>query len=240
VVWRVKPADQPGAGAIAETGPQRAVLAVRGGTGDRSLRDGKQHVVRVIVVGGGIGGLSAAIALRRAGHEAVVLERAPRIDRAGAGITIFGNGMRALGRLEVAAAVASRAAAVRRSAVLTCGGRELASVPAELLAGTVAIHRAELLAVLAEAAGELRLGQEVIEVQHDDHEIVARTAGGAEEHGDLLVGADGLHSEVRRVICDARPCYAGYTAWRGVAAVAVESGRLTESWGVGERFGLSG
>jgi 2-polyprenyl-6-methoxyphenol hydroxylase-like FAD-dependent oxidoreductase len=201
-------------------------------------RDGNDRVVRVIIVGGGIGGLSAAIAFRKAAHEVVVLERAPRIERAGAGITIFANGMHALGRLGVASAVASRAAPVRRSAVLTCGGRELASVPAALLAGTVAIHRAKLQAVLAEEAGELRLGQEVIEVQQDDREIVARTAGATEERGDLLVGADGLHSVVRRVICDARPRRAGYTAWRGVAAVAVAPGRLTESWGVGERFGL--
>jgi 2-polyprenyl-6-methoxyphenol hydroxylase-like FAD-dependent oxidoreductase len=55
--------------------------------------------VRIIVVGGGIAGLSAAIALRRAGNEVVVLERARRIDPVGAGITLFANAMRALDRL---------------------------------------------------------------------------------------------------------------------------------------------
>ena len=49
--------------------------------------------MRAIVVGGGIGGLSAAIGLRGAGHEPVVLERAPRIDPVGAGITLFANAM---------------------------------------------------------------------------------------------------------------------------------------------------
>jgi len=68
--------------------------------------------------------------------------------------------------------------------------------------------------------------------------VVARTADGGEERGDLLVGADGLSSVLRRAIAEVPTRYAGYTAWRGVCSVPVEPGRLTESWGVGERFGL--
>src|SRR5262249_30312367 len=114
--------------------------------------------VRVIVVGGGIGGLSAAAGLRGTGHEVVVLERAPRIDPVGAGITLFANAMRALARLGVRGAVAARGATARHSAILTSAGRELARVPPDLLEGTVAIRRADLQAVLADAAGEVRLG----------------------------------------------------------------------------------
>jgi 2-polyprenyl-6-methoxyphenol hydroxylase-like FAD-dependent oxidoreductase len=79
--------------------------------------------LRVIVVGGGIGGLGAAIALSRAGHEVVVLERASRLDSVGAGITLFANAMRALDRLGVGDAVRGRGAAARHSAILTSGGR---------------------------------------------------------------------------------------------------------------------
>src|SRR5262245_13746329 len=194
--------------------------------------------MRVIVVGGGIGGLSAAIGLRAAGHEVVVLERAPRLDPVGAGITLFANAMRALARLGVGEAVVARGAAAKRSTILTSAGRELVQVPADLLEGTVAIHRADLQAVLAEAAGEVRLGVEVTAVEQDAGAVIMRAGTGAEEHGDLVVGADGLGSVVRRAIADTRPRYAGYTAWRGVSPVAIEPGRLSESWGVGERFGL--
>jgi 2-polyprenyl-6-methoxyphenol hydroxylase-like FAD-dependent oxidoreductase len=194
--------------------------------------------MRLIVVGGGIAGLSTAIALRKTGHEVVVLEQAPRIDPLGAGISLFANAMKALDRLGVAAAVATRGAAAARSAILTRQGRELTRVPSDLLEGTIALHRADLQAELAAASGDVRLGVKVTSVEQGEDGVVARTSDGGEERGDLLVGADGLSSVVRHAIADVPIRYAGYTAWRGVSSVPVEAGRLTESWGVGERFGL--
>jgi 2-polyprenyl-6-methoxyphenol hydroxylase-like FAD-dependent oxidoreductase len=194
--------------------------------------------VRVIVVGGGIAGLSAAIGLRRSGHETIVLERATRIDPVGAGLTLFANAMSALDRLGMRDAVAAHGAPAKRSAILTWEGRELAQVPRDLLEGTIAIHRADLQRELAAAAGEVRLGAEITALEQHGDGVVARGADGSEERGDLLVGADGLSSVLRSEIADVRPRYAGYTAWRGVSPVPVEPGRLTESWGVGERFGL--
>jgi 2-polyprenyl-6-methoxyphenol hydroxylase-like FAD-dependent oxidoreductase len=194
--------------------------------------------VRVIVVGGGIAGLSAAIGMRRSGHEVIVLERAPRIDPIGAGLTLFANAMSALDRLGMRDAVAAQGAPAKRSAILTSKGEELVHVPQDLVAGTIAIHRADLQRELAAAAGEVRLGVEITAVEQHEDGVVARGTDGSEEEGDLLLGADGLSSVIRSAIADVQPRYVGYTAWRGISAAAVEPGRLTESWGVGERFGL--
>jgi 2-polyprenyl-6-methoxyphenol hydroxylase-like FAD-dependent oxidoreductase len=199
---------------------------------------GDHHTVRVVVIGGGIAGLSAAIALRDSGHDVVVLEQARRIDPVGAGITLFSNAMKALDRLGVGKAVAARGAAVTRSAILTREGRELARVPLDLLSGTIAVHRADLQAELTIAAGDVRLGVEVTAIEQHADKVVAKGAHGSSVQGDLIVGADGLGSVARQAIAEAPVRYAGYTAWRGVSSVPVERGRLTESWGIGERFGL--
>jgi FAD-dependent urate hydroxylase len=161
--------------------------------------------MRVIVVGGGIAGLSAAIGLRRSGHEVIVLERAPRIDPIGAGLTLFANAMGALDRLGMREAVAAQGAAAKRSAILTWEGRELAQVPRDLLEGTIAVHRADLQRELAAAAGEVRLGAEITAAEQRNDGVVARGADGSEEVGDLLVGADGLSSVIRPAIADVRP-----------------------------------
>lgn len=193
---------------------------------------------RVIIVGGGIGGLSVAIALRRGGHEPVVLERAPRLEAVGAGITLFANAMNALARLGVAEAISAAGCPASRSAILTSDGRELTTLSPDLLQGAVAIHRADLQDALLGAAGEVRLGAEVTSVDQDADGVVVHAADGSQERGDLLIGADGMWSLVRASIAPARPRYAGYTAWRGISPVSINAGRLSESWGAGERFGL--
>jgi 2-polyprenyl-6-methoxyphenol hydroxylase-like FAD-dependent oxidoreductase len=194
--------------------------------------------MRVIVVGGGIGGLGAAIALGRGGHDVVVLEQAPRLDPVGAGITLFANAMAALERLGVGSVVRRRGSAARRSAILTDTGRQLTALPTDLLHDAVAIHRGDLQAALLRASPAVRLGAEVASVQVTPDGVTAALADQSEEVGELLVGADGLRSVVRPSVAPSAPCYGGYTAWRGISQLGIESGRLTESWGMGERFGL--
>ena len=195
--------------------------------------------MRVIVVGGGIGGLSIAIALRRAGIETTVLERTSKLEAAGAGITLFGNAMRGLEQLGVRDAVAKRSAAARRVAILTSEGGALSEMPPDLFEESTATHRGDLQEALAEAAGELRLDSEVTSVQEDGRGVGLQLADGSAERGDLVIGADGVQSAIRRQLWPGtQPRYAGYTAWRGVTQFSLEPGRLTESWGRGQRFGL--
>lgn len=194
--------------------------------------------MRALVAGGGIGGLGIAGALRRGGHEVVVLEQAARLDHAGAGITLFANAMRALDSLGIGDAVRGQGSAARYSAIQTRDGRVLTTVPDELLEGAVAVHRGDLQAALLKAAGEVRVGAQVTGVEQTAEAAIAKLADGSVQAGDLLVGADGLRSRVRAAVAPSVLRYSGYTAWRGVSPVRIETGHLSESWGIGERFGL--
>jgi 2-polyprenyl-6-methoxyphenol hydroxylase-like FAD-dependent oxidoreductase len=187
-----------------------------------------------IVVGAGIGGLATAAALRRCGWQPIVLERAAELRPVGAAIGLAPNAIRVLEALGVGEAVLATGAQAASAAILTADGHVLCELPADLAAGSVAILRSDLQAILAH--GDERLGAEVSGVSPDGS---VRLTDGTVAQASLVVGADGLHSVVRRGVAPGgRLRYAGYTAWRGVVDLPVEPGRWTESWGRGGRFGL--
>ena len=201
--------------------------------------------LKALVIGGGMGGLSAAIGLRRAGLEVEVFERTPELREIGAGLSLWPNAVKALDRLGIAAEVRSRAVPEVAGAIRTSNGAILFATSARDLERafgevTVMVHRAELQTVLVHALGasSIRLGATCTSFEQDASGVTARFADGSTARGDLLVGADGLHSVVRAQLHgNLKPAYAGYTAWRAVVPFAPE--RLTpgESWGRGARFG---
>jgi 2-polyprenyl-6-methoxyphenol hydroxylase-like FAD-dependent oxidoreductase len=204
--------------------------------------------LQAAIIGGGIGGLTAAIALRQVGVAALVYERAPKLEKVGAGLTLWPNAMAALGMLGLAEAVAATGGPIVESQVRTWNGRVLAAMPVgrvskKLGAKPVCIHRADLQRVLLEALGEgvVQLGFECIRFQQDEAGVIARFANGKEAQADLLIGADGLHSAVRaQLLGHDKPRYAGYTAWRGITLYedqALSGGISFVSWGRGREFG---
>lgn len=205
-------------------------------------------LVRAIVVGGGIGGLTAAIALRRIGVEVVVFERAGELREIGAGISLWVNAMKALERIGLAEAVRETGREEIGGTIRTPDGETLSKIPADALEErfglNVVLRRPDLqrvlLAALDEAGGLMRLGVECLGFWQDGSGVAAYFADGREETGDLLVGADGLNSAIRaRLFGDERPRYAGFTAWRGLADLG--DGREEpgfEAWGRGGVFGL--
>ncbi len=181
----------------------------------------------VTVAGGGIGGLAAALALAQRGAAVTVLEQAQAITEVGAGIQVSPNGWRVLQALGVADAVAAtspRSQAVRlrdfrRGAEVFAMPLDRADQPWHL------VHRADLVAVLAEAAEAagvtLRLGTRVAAIRPEPMATHLTLAdGGTEMHG-LTLAADGLHSHARAAIDPkSRAFFTGQVAWRCTIPVA--------------------
>lgn len=180
------------------------------------------------IAGAGIGGLTAAIALARAGVSVDVFEQAGRLEEVGAGIQLSPNAMRVLEELEVAddlASVASWPAALE----LRMGesGRRIFSIPMGRRAvekygvGYAHLHRADLIAVLRAAAvaagARVMLGARVIETVEENNKVRVGLSTGDVGRFDLLIGADGLHSAVReKAIAHDSARFTGCVAWRMV------------------------
>jgi 2-polyprenyl-6-methoxyphenol hydroxylase-like FAD-dependent oxidoreductase len=201
--------------------------------------------MKAIIIGAGIGGLAAAIGLRRAGLDVSIFERAAPFAEVGAGITLWPNAVKALAQLGLGDSLRSISVLEGQGGIRTPRGTLLASGAAadlerEFGAPTLAMHRAELHAVLLSALGaaSVRLGEQCVGFEQGERSVTALFTDGRRESADLLIGADGLRSVVRAQLHGNRaPRYAGYTAWRAV--LPFEHARLLpgETWGAGARFG---
>jgi 2,6-dihydroxypyridine 3-monooxygenase len=168
--------------------------------------------LRVIVMGGSLAGLAAAVFLRRAGVEAVVFERSPRplIGR-GAGIVLHPAVFRALDRDP--GEISARADVLR---YLDARGAIASEQPcAYRFISYAALHRLMLEGLEPEA---YHLGTEVRDFEQDDEGVDVEVAGRGAERGQVLICADGIHSTARRkLVPEVEPVYAGYVGWRGTA-----------------------
>jgi len=209
----------------------------------------RRAVERALIAGAGIGGLTAALALRHAGIAVSVFERADTLVGVGAGLTLWANAITALRQIGCGDLLESVGKPERSSRILSWRGATLTTLPVEALtrrfgALMVGVHRAELQFALLAALGPdvVRTGGACTGFHQDDAQVWAHLADGQQIAGDVLIGADGLRSVVRaQLFGAAAPRYAGYTAWRGVAQSAARQwneGMVTESWGAGRRFGL--
>jgi 2-polyprenyl-6-methoxyphenol hydroxylase-like FAD-dependent oxidoreductase len=203
----------------------------------------------VLIAGGGIGGLTLACALRRAGLRATVFERAELLRPVGAGITVQMNAMAALRTLGLADEVAATGATFNAGDMRQSSGKVLThftfdALQREFGVPVIGIHRARLQAVLLAHAGEehVHMGRAVTAFHDDGQRVMVELSDGSTATGDVLVGADGLHSVVRRAVLGDTPLrYSGYTSCRGVtrALSLVENpGHNWETWGAGARFGI--
>jgi len=182
-------------------------------------------MTRVVIIGGGIGGLTAANALSRAGIEVAVYEAAAELKEIGAGVALHPNAMKVLRAIGVEGSVREVAGQApwqvmrnwKTGRVISRTSREQQAASFGITGATV--HRADLLDVLAGAlpASLVTLGQRCTGVRPDGNLAVARFADGSEVEADVIVGADGIHSQVRTSLFgpDA-PRFTGKICYRSV------------------------
>ncbi|HEX8283595.1 MAG TPA: FAD-dependent monooxygenase [Pyrinomonadaceae bacterium] len=201
--------------------------------------------MRILIVGGGIGGLAAALTLGREGFRATVFEQAPELLEVGAGIAVWPNAFRVMERLGLGGEVLGRAGRIERASWLGRDGTTYKHFAfPETGSPAVALRRSDLQATLRGAlpAGSLHLGKTFAGYADRGGEVVARFDGGEEVACDVLVGADGLHSRVGAQLLGAsEPVYRGYSVWRGVARLAgaaLPPETALEVYGEGRRFGV--
>jgi 2-polyprenyl-6-methoxyphenol hydroxylase-like FAD-dependent oxidoreductase len=173
-----------------------------------------------MIVGAGIGGLTAAVSLRQAGRDVVVFEQMDALLEVGAGFTMNSNAVTAVRELGLDKAVEERGAELTRFVHHTRKGKVLAEWPTGQIsqnvgAPIVGIGRPDVQRILAESLDgvEIRFGHACTGVDQDASGVTARFANGAEERGGVLVGADGSRSTVRSVYDQTERRYSGYTTW---------------------------
>jgi 2-polyprenyl-6-methoxyphenol hydroxylase-like FAD-dependent oxidoreductase len=206
------------------------------------------NIKTATIIGSGVGGLCAAIALRQAGIDAHVYEKADLLGDVGAGLVLWSNAIRALRMLGLADDALHAGATLQRGEISTAAGRvmkrtDLASHLRLYGEPTAAIHRAALSRVLLARlpANAIHLNQKCERVEQDASGTTAHFADGSFTRADLLIGADGIRSAVRgQFFPDVALRYSGYTAWRGVVQTKDESalGITSETWARGARFGI--
>jgi len=205
---------------------------------------------RALIIGGGIGGLSTALALQRAGIQVAVFERTPELREVGAGLAVWANAIKALRQLGVADQLVAAGTPMHDYQFRSWQGETLIQVSVDDLtrrvgAPSVVMRRADVQRTLYEALDEgvMHLGANCVGFDADDNGVTARFEDGREERGTLLIGADGIKSVTRSAqFGESKLRYSGYKCWRSITPFQHPSfppGSWWLYWGRGARFGLS-
>jgi len=198
-----------------------------------------------VVIGAGIGGLTAAVALRRRGWAVTVVEQAERLEPIGAGLAVAPNALRALDTIGVGDQVRELSAVEGDGGLRRSDGRWIYRTNAEAALTrfgepTVLLLRSEIVRLLCERLepDALRLGTGARHVDPDSGRV---DTDAGDLHADLIVACDGIHSTLRAELFPGHPgpVYTGLTSWRIVVPRPTGRVVLGETWGDGRNFGIT-
>jgi FAD-dependent urate hydroxylase len=206
--------------------------------------------LKVIIIGAGIGGLTAGIALQQAGYEVEIYDRVTDLRPVGAGISLWSNGVKVLNRLGLASEIAAIGGEMNQMQYRTKAGELLNQIDLLPLIQQVGqrpypVARRDLQAMLLRAySGEVQLNHHCIAVEEDATGAIAHFSNGHQAKGDLLIAADGIRSELRNYVLDkvldkvsgkaldkvsgkalgaaVTPQYAGYINWNGLVPATTD------------------
>jgi 2-polyprenyl-6-methoxyphenol hydroxylase-like FAD-dependent oxidoreductase len=197
------------------------------------------------IIGGGIGGFAAAVALQHFGIDAIVYERSANLRELGAGMMLWANATRVLDELGLLDQVIAQSGPTDHFLVRKASGACLMRIETgDFEVPSVCIPRVDLLAMLIRAfpPERIRLGHEFARLEQSAEKPRVYFENGAAAEHDILIGADGLRSRVREAIFGLRePVYRGYTIWRGIGRYkgdGMPPATSSETWGKGRRFGI--
>jgi len=205
---------------------------------------------KVLIAGAGIGGLTAAVALQKLGFSVEVYEAAPVLKPTGAGIVLAPNALEVLRLLGLKENIQSAGHRLTHGMKVTDKNRnpiqELSGYDEKGMFGhsSTTIHRGALQQALLNVVGEdnVYTGKRCQKVEQTDDTVTLTCEDGTRATGHLLLGADGIHSAVRKQLFpNISLRYSGETCWRGISNFASGekwSGRGFEMWGSSGRFGL--
>jgi salicylate hydroxylase len=183
---------------------------------------------RVLIIGAGIGGLTAALALLRRGYPVVVFDQAPGLSELGAGIQVAANGSRVLRQLGLSDELDGIGIIAGKVDLRVWNRDERwrmqdhGTAAAKYGAPHYTMHRADLQEMLRQAVlradpNAIRLGMRCISFETSANGVTAIFANGERARGDALIGADGIHSGVRQTLFGADKAeFTGFMAWRGL------------------------
>jgi FAD-dependent urate hydroxylase len=196
--------------------------------------------LKVIIIGAGMGGLTAGVALRQIGYEVEIYDRVKELRPAGAAISLWSNGVKVLNRLGLGKEIASVGGQMDRMAYYSSSGEKLTDFSLQPLIDGVGqrpypVARTDLQQLLLNAFGaeNVQLNSKCVGVEQDANSVTAIFEDGRKATGDVLVAADGTHSIIRKYILGQaiERRYVGYVNWNGLVP-ASEDLAPKNSWDI--------